>query len=95
MTLKRTVFTSEHVTLQDFFHPRLFPGMMQLSITRTFFVQILKGEKKIEFRTTSKQISTLCTRGHVLLKNGRSNSCPYMVVEIAGHRKSSIAEVRC
>ena len=68
--------------------------MIQLSIVRQFFDQVLSGEKTKEFRDDSAFIQTLCGKPYFMLKNGRSNKSAYMIIEIVGHSVATLDDVK-
>lgn len=76
------------------FSPRTYPGMGHLVIRRQFFDEVVQGKKTKEFREDSKGTDTVCQRPYLVLRNGRTGRCPYIIVKVTGSSESSREEVK-
>lgn len=68
--------------------------MIQLSIARQFFDEVVSGQKKIEFRDDSPFNRTVSAKPYIMLKNGRNNRSAYAVVEVKGSTPATLDDVR-
>lgn len=67
--------------------------MGHLCIKRQFFDEVLQGKKTKEFRDATKSTDTVCQRPYLVLRNGRTGKCPYLIVKVTGSSESSREEV--